>query len=65
MSFLDSREASTPSGIGKSHGWFGFEAFSNARGILEQPTALSTIQLLYPPYTKLKQKLIDLTLRYF
>ncbi len=53
------------SGIGKSHGWFGFEAFSNARGILEQPTRFSTIQLLYPPYTKLKQKLIDLTLRYF
>jgi len=53
------------SGIGKSHGWFGFEAFSNARGVLEQPTRFSTIQLLYPPYTNLKQKLIDLTLRYF
>jgi aldehyde dehydrogenase (NAD+) len=53
------------SGMGKSHGWFGFEAFSNARGVLEQPTRLSTIQLLYPPYTKFKQKLIDLTLRYF
>ncbi|HEY2092473.1 MAG TPA: aldehyde dehydrogenase family protein [Thermoanaerobaculia bacterium] len=53
------------SGIGKSHGWFGFEAFSNARGVLEQPTRFSTIQLLYPPYTKFKQKLIDLTLRYF
>ena len=53
------------SGIGKAHGWFGFEAFSNARGVLEQPTRLSTIQLLYPPYTSLKQKLIDLTLRYF
>jgi aldehyde dehydrogenase (NAD+) len=53
------------SGVGKSHGWFGFEAFSNARGVLEQPTRLSTIQLLYPPYTKFKQKLIDLTLRYF
>ncbi|HEX3583806.1 MAG TPA: aldehyde dehydrogenase family protein [Thermoanaerobaculia bacterium] len=53
------------SGIGKAHGWFGFEAFSNARGVLEQPTRLSAIQLLYPPYTKFKQKLIDLTLRYF
>lgn len=53
------------SGVGKSHGWFGFEAFSNARGVLEQPTPLSTIQLLYPPYTRFKQKLIDLTLRYF
>jgi len=53
------------SGVGKGHGRFGFEAFSNARGVLEQPTRFSMIQLLYPPYTRFKQKLIDLTLRYF
>ncbi len=52
------------SGMGKAHGFFGFQAFSNARGILEQPTRFSSIQLLYPPYTRLKQKLIDLTVRY-
>ena len=53
------------SGFGKGHGRFGFEAFSNARGVLEQPTRFSMIQMLYPPYTAFKQKLIDLTLRYF
>ena len=53
------------SGIGKAHGIFGFEAFSNARGVFEQPTRFSAIQLLYPPYTKFKKKLIDLTIRYF
>jgi aldehyde dehydrogenase (NAD+) len=53
------------SGMGRAHGQFGFEAFSNVRGILEQPTRFSAIQLMYPPYTALKQKLIDLTLRYF
>lgn len=53
------------SGVGKGHGRFGFEAFSNARGVFEQPTRFSMIQLLYPPYTKFKQKLIDLTLRFF
>ncbi len=53
------------SGIGKAHGVFGFEAFSNLRGVFEQPTRFSTIQLLYPPYTAFKQKLIDLTLKYF
>lgn len=53
------------SGVGKSHGVFGFEAFSNPRGVFEQPTPFSMIQLLYPPYTKLKQRLIDLTLKYF
>ena len=52
------------SGIGKSHGRYGFEAFSNARGILEQPTKFSMIQLLYPPYTWIKRRLIDFTLRW-
>jgi len=52
------------SGMGKAHGFFGFEAFSNARGVLEQPTRFSSIQLLYPPYTKLKRKLIDFTVRW-
>ncbi|HJV49286.1 MAG TPA: aldehyde dehydrogenase family protein, partial [Geothrix sp.] len=31
------------SGFGKAHGRHGFEAFSNARGILRQPTRLSAI----------------------
>jgi aldehyde dehydrogenase (NAD+) len=53
------------SGVGKAHGQFGFEAFSNARSVFEQPTRFSAIQLLYPPYTNFKKKLIDLTLRYF
>jgi len=52
------------SGMGKAHGVFGFEAFSNARGVFEQTTRFSAIQLLYPPYTKLKQKLIDFTMKY-
>jgi len=53
------------SGVGKAHGVFGFEAFSNARGVFEQPTRFSAIQLLYPPYTNFKKKLIELTIRYF
>ena len=53
------------SGIGNSHGFYGFEAFSNMRGVLSQPTRFSAVQWMYPPYTKLKQKLIDLTLKYF
>jgi aldehyde dehydrogenase (NAD+) len=53
------------SGVGKGHGFFGFQAFSNARGVLLQRTKLSPIELMFPPYTKLKQKLIDLTLKYF
>lgn len=53
------------SGVGKAHGKFGFEAFSNARGVFEQPTRFSSMQLLYPPYTKFKKKLIELTIKYF
>lgn len=55
---------SNNSGIGKGHGLYGFQAFSNARGVLKQhmPNAL---ELLMPPYTNVKQRLIDLTIKYF
>lgn len=55
---------SNNSGIGKSHGRFGFEAFSEARSVLKQnlPGAL---ELLLPPYTDLKMKLINLTIKWF
>lgn len=53
------------SGVGKAHGYFGFEAFSNARGVFDQRTKFSTIELMFPPYTRLKRKIIDLTLKYF
>ena len=34
------------------------------RAVLEQPTRFSMIQLLYPPYTAFKRKLIEFTLRH-
>ncbi len=52
------------SGVGKAHGFAGFEAFSNPRGVFEQRTRFSPIQLMFPPYTRLKKKLIDFTLKY-
>lgn len=52
------------SGVGKAHGRFGFEAFSNARGILEQPFKRPMTQLLYPPYTWLRRRIIDFTVRW-
>ena len=55
---------SNNSGIGKSHGFFGFEAFSNRRSLMKQHTIGAT-DLLTPPYTNFKQKLIDLTLKWF
>ncbi|TXE08672.1 aldehyde dehydrogenase family protein [Gelidibacter salicanalis] len=55
---------SNNSGLGKSHGFFGFEAFSNKRGMMKQHTMGAT-DLLTPPYTNFKQKLIDFTLKWF
>src|SRR5436190_16916462 len=53
------------SGMGKGHGYFGFQAFSNARGVFDQRTRFSAIEMLYPPYVgKLKEKLIDFTLKW-
>jgi len=53
------------SGMGKAHGYYGFEAFSNIRGVFDQRLRFSPIQLLYPPYRgKLKQKLIDITVKW-
>ena len=52
------------SGMGKGHGRFGFEAFSNARGVLEQPFKHSGIQLLYPPYSWITRRLIDFVVRW-
>lgn len=53
------------SGMGKAHGFHGFEAFSNARGVLDQWAPLSAIELLYPPYEgRLKKFLIDFTVRW-
>ncbi len=53
------------SGIGKAHGKYGFEAFSNARAVLKQWSPMSAIELMAPPYTDLKQKMIDLSIKYF
>ena len=53
------------SGIGRSHGFAGFESFSNARGVLDQRLPFSAIEMLFPPYHgRWKQKLIDFTVRW-
>ncbi|UCH30444.1 MAG: aldehyde dehydrogenase family protein [Myxococcales bacterium] len=56
---------SNNSGIGKGHGFFGFEAFSNPRGVLKQVTPFTALDLLTAPYNALKQKLIDISIKFF
>ncbi len=56
---------SNNSGIGKGHGFFGFEAFSNPRGVFKQVLPFSAIELMMAPFNKLKQTIIDLSIKYF
>jgi aldehyde dehydrogenase (NAD+) len=53
------------SGIGKSHGHFGFLEFSNQKGVLKQRIGFTAVSPLFPPYNRTKQLLIDGLLKYF
>lgn len=55
---------SNNSGIGKAHGFFGFQEFSNARSILKRHLP-GPLYLLFPPYTKFKEKLAKATIKWF
>ena len=55
---------SNNSGIGKSHGYFGFLEFTNQRSLLKQHT-FGAVDLLKPPYVNWKQKIVDLTIKWF
>ena len=54
---------SNNSGIGKSHGIFGFQEFSNIRSVLKQHTK-GSIELLFPPYNNFKKKLTNFTIKW-
>jgi aldehyde dehydrogenase (NAD+) len=51
------------SGIGRAHGFMGFQSFSEARGVYTQhiPNAL---EVLMPPYNNWKRKAIELIVRW-
>lgn len=52
------------SGLGKSHGEAGFEAFSNMRGIVRQRNKVNMIQMIFPPYTELKEAISRMTTKW-
>lgn len=53
------------SGIGKSHGHYGFLAFSNEKPVLKQKSGLTSVKAFYPPYTSWSKKLMDWFLKLF
>jgi len=52
------------SGMGRSHGFHGFKTFSNEQAVVKH-NRFSPLKLMYPPYTKRVQKLVDLVVKYF
>lgn len=55
---------SNNSGIGKSHGFFGFQEFTNARSVLKKHT-IGPLHLLFPPYNNFKEKIAKATVKWF
>jgi aldehyde dehydrogenase (NAD+) len=53
------------SGMGKSHGHYGFLAFSHEKAVLKQRSGLTTFKPFYPPYTATSKKLMDWFLKMF
>lgn len=52
------------SGTGRTHGFFGFKTFSNEKAVVKH-NRFSPLKLMYPPYTKRVQKMVDLIIKYF
>jgi aldehyde dehydrogenase (NAD+) len=53
------------SGIGKSHGYFGFLEFSNQKAVVKQWAPFHISALLQPPYTGFTKWLVDKLVRFF
>lgn len=51
------------SGIGKSNGYFGFQEFSNMRGVMKRN--FGDMKFIYPPYTDRVKKIINAFIKYF
>ncbi len=50
------------SGIGKASGWYGFMEFTNLKPVVKNHFYMSSI--IEPPYSKTKEKIIDLMIRF-
>jgi aldehyde dehydrogenase (NAD+) len=53
------------SGLGSSHGHYGFLAFSHEKAVMRQRVGFTAAKALYPPYTDKVKKMIALTMKWF
>ena len=51
------------SGVGKSHGYFGFLVFSNVKSVLEQRVGITNTTMIYPPYNNWVKKIAQVIAR--
>jgi aldehyde dehydrogenase (NAD+) len=52
------------SGMGSTHGFYGFKAFSHERAVVKH-SFFSPLKLMFPPYTKGVKKIIKIAVKYF
>ncbi|MGB0137990.1 MAG: aldehyde dehydrogenase family protein [Flavobacteriales bacterium] len=52
------------SGIGKAHGWWGFEAFTNLRSVHKSTLPVNYHFLVAPPYKGWRQKVLNIVMRW-
>ncbi|SMD33941.1 aldehyde dehydrogenase (NAD+) [Reichenbachiella faecimaris] len=53
------------SGIGKSHGKYGFMEFSNQKSVLSQRIGLTNALLFYPPFNGFKKWVVSFMIKWF
>jgi aldehyde dehydrogenase (NAD+) len=52
------------SGIGNTHGFYGFKAFSHERSVVKH-NQFSILKLIFPPFTRVKKVLINWMIKYY
>ncbi|MDH5381600.1 MAG: aldehyde dehydrogenase family protein [Cyclobacteriaceae bacterium] len=53
------------SGMGKSHGHFGFKEFTNEKAVMTQLRGTGTSLFFHPPFGGLKRLIVDVLIRWF
>tara|TARA_Y100000768_G_scaffold196256_1_gene147482 strand:+ start:281 stop:1690 length:1410 start_codon:yes stop_codon:yes gene_type:complete len=53
------------SGSGRCHGIYGFKEFSNPKSIFKQLVKISPTDIIIPPYSRFKKKIINMMIKYF
>jgi aldehyde dehydrogenase (NAD+) len=51
------------SGMGSTHGYYGFLAFSHVKPVMKQRNGITSVSPLYPPYTNFVKRVMNFLLR--